>query len=442
MQLILQGSIPRLLIKLATPNVAVVVTTAAMTLMDVYFVGRLGTTALASLAVVYPFQALIQMMSGGAIGGGVASAISRALGAGAVANAESRAWHAMVIAAVGSVLYMIILGVFSRPIFALIIGPGEVLDGAVNYAHIYFGGASLIWFAFMFQATLRGTGEMAKASTPFIFANIFQIGLSGALTLGWGPFPALGISGPAVAALVSHGLVLVYFTIGVLGGKGPIKVQPHRFSWLPIKDIMKVGGLSVVNSIGLSLTVIVVTAFIGRFGSDALAGYGLGSRLELMLIGFAFGLGGALVTAVGGNVGAGQMRRARRIAWTGAGITLLSTAVIGLFVAIMPGLWVDRFTSDPAVHAIAVSYLRIAAPVFGLFCGGYTLYFASQGTGNMIIPVSITWVRLLVVAGICFAAAIFDWGLDTVFVGVAVGLVVVAAGHVLNVLKGPGWRYD
>jgi O-antigen/teichoic acid export membrane protein len=205
---------------------------------------------------------------------------------------------------------------------------------------------------------------------------------------------------------------------------------------------MKVGGLSVVNSIGLSLTVIVVTAFIGRFGSDALAGYGLGSRLELMLIGFAFGLGGALVTAVGGNVGAGQMRRARRIAWTGAGITLLSTAVIGLFVAIMPGLWVDRFTSDPAVHAIAVSYLRIAAPVFGLFCGGYTLYFASQGTGNMIIPVSITWVRLLVVAGICFAAAIFDWGLDTVFVGVAVGLVVVAAGHVLNVLKGPGWRYD
>jgi Na+-driven multidrug efflux pump len=94
------------------------------------------------------------------------------------------------------------------------------------------------------------------------------------------------------------------------------------------------------------------------------------------------------------------------------------------------------------VHAIAVSYLRIAAPVFGLFCGGYTLYFASQGTGNMIIPVSITWVRLLVVAGIGFAAAIFDWGLDTVFVGVAVGLVVVAAGHVLNVLKGPGWRYD
>ena len=118
MQLILHGSIPRLLIKLATPNVAVVVTTAAMTLMDVYFVGRLGTTALASLAVVYPFQALIQMMSGGAIGGGVASAISRALGAGAVANAESRAWHVMVIAAVASVLYMIVLGVFPRPIFA------------------------------------------------------------------------------------------------------------------------------------------------------------------------------------------------------------------------------------------------------------------------------------------------------------------------------------
>lgn len=442
MQLILHGSIPRLLIKLGTPNVVVVATSAAMTLMDVYFVGRLGTTALASLAIVYPFQALMQMMSGGAIGGGVASAISRTLGAGDVSDAESRAWHAMVIGGVGSVLYMVVLGVFPRPIFSLIIGPGEVLDGAVNYAHIYFGGASLIWFAFMLQATLRGTGEMAKASKPFILANIFHIALCGALTLGWGPFPALGILGPAVAALVTHGLVFVYMTMDVLGAKGPINVRPHRFSWLPIKDIMKVGGLSVVNSIGLSLTVIVVTAFVGRYGSDALAGYGLGSRLELMLIGLAFGLGGALVTAVGGNVGAGQMRRARRIAWAGAGITFLFTAVIGFSVAMVPGLWVDRFTSDPSVHGIAVSYLRIAAPVFGLFCGGYTLYFASQGTGNMIIPVSITWLRLLIVAGIGFAAAIFDWSLDTVFVGVAVGLVVVAAGHVLNVFKGPGWRYD
>lgn len=442
MQLILYGSIPRMLARLSAPNVAAVAATTAVTFADVYFVGRLGTTALASLAIVFPFQTLMGMMSNGAIGGGVVSSIARALGGGNIGKAERAAWHAMAIGTFMSILFVVLLGLFARPIFSLIIGPGEVLDGAVDYAHIVFGGAAIVWLAFMCSAILRGTGEMAIAANAIIAASVVHIPLSGALTLGWGPFPALGVTGPATAMIASHGLAALYLSIQVLGGKARINLRPKQLSWTPIKDIMKVGGLGLINSSGLVLTVIVVTGFVGRFGDDALAGYGLGSRLELTLVPLAFGVGAALTTAVGGNFGAGQISRARQIAWTGAGATLVVTSVIGITVAFIPGIWLNHFTTDPEVYAIGALYMGIAAPVYGVFGGGQTLYFASQGTGHMVLPVLITYTRFAVVAGFGLAATIFDWGLTTVFVGVAVGLSVIGIGHVLNILRGPGWNYD
>lgn len=440
MQLILNGSIAAVLVRLAAPNVIAMATATAVTFADVYYVGQLGTTALASLAIVFPFQTLMGMMSAGAIGGGVVSSVARALGAGDTDRAEVSAWHALVIGTAGAVIFTVVLGIFARPVFSLIVGPGEALDGAVEYAHVVFGGAAIVWLAFMCSAILRGTGEMALAANPAIAAGVIHIGLSGALTLGWGPFPELGVPGPAAAMIITHTLAAIYLVVMVLRGRGHLRLRPHRFSPPAMRDIMRVGGLGLINSTGLVLTVIVVTGFVGRFGDDALAGYGLGSRLELTLVPLAFGVGAALVTAVGGNIGARQVPRARQIAWTGAGVTLVATSVIGLTVAIFPHLWVDRFTSDPAVYVVAASYLTIAAPVYGVFGGGQTLYFASQGTGYMAIPVLITYTRFLVVAAFGLAATILDWSLDTVFVGVAVGLSVVGIGQVLNVLKGPGWR--
>jgi putative MATE family efflux protein len=442
MQLILHGPILKMLARLAAPNVAAVATTTAVTFADVYFVGRLGTMALASLAIVFPFQTLMGMMSLGAIGGGIVSSVARALGGGNIGKAESAAWHALVIGTFMSILYVVVLGVFARPIFSLIIGPGEVLDGAVDYAHIVFGGAMIVWLAFMCSAILRGTGEMVIAANAMIAASIFHIPLSGALTLGWGPFPDLGITGPAAAFIVSQGLAALYLSAQVLLGKARINLRPHKFSWTPIKDIMKVGGLGLINSSGLILTVIVVTGFVGRFGDDALAGYGLGSRLEITLVPLAFGVGAALTTAVGANFGAGQIARARQIAWTGAVATLVVTSVVGVSVAFMPEIWLSYFTTDPEVYAIGASYLVIAAPAYGIFGGGQTLYFASQGTGHMVIPVLITYTRFLVVAAVGLAATIFDWSLTIVFVGVAVGLSVIGIGHVLNVMRGAGWKYN
>ena len=136
---------------------------------------------------------------------------------------------------------------------------------------------------------------------------------------------------------------------------------------------MKVGGLGLLNSLCIAMTVVVVTGFVGRYGTTALAGYGLGARLELMLVPMAFGIGGALTVTVGVNVGAGQFARARRFAWVGAGVTMIGTGAIGLVAALMPHIWLDMFTADPDAYAFGVKYLVIAGPFYGVFGAGQAL---------------------------------------------------------------------
>jgi len=170
--------------------------------------------------------------------------------------------------------------------------------------------------------------------------------------------------------------------------------------------------------------VVVVTGYVGRYGTEALAGYGLGARLELMLVPIAFGVGAALTAAVGVNVGANQYARARRIAWVGAGVVLVLTGLLGALAAIRPSLWLDLFTSDPRAYEFGVQYLVIVAPFYGIFGLGQSLYFASQGTGRMALPVTVTVLRFITVTALGGLVLAFAWGITWLFVAVAVGLTV------------------
>ncbi|MGB7303389.1 MAG: MATE family efflux transporter [Burkholderiaceae bacterium] len=427
-QQLLHAPIGGMLLRLAAPNVAATIMTTASTFADAWYVGHLGTVALASLAVVFPLQTLMIMTSGGAIGGGVTSAVSRALGRADSAAAQSNAWHGLLIGIVLALIFMMILGVMARPVFSLLVSDTGVLDGAVRYAHIAFGGAITVVMVWVLSAILRGTGDTITPARAVVVSGAAQVGLSGALTLGWGPFPSLGVVGPATALVVCQGLASAYLLLHLLSGRATIRLRPEPLRWQPVADIMRVGGLGLINSFTIALTVVTVTGFVARYGTEALAGYGLGSRLELMLVPIAFGIGGALTVGVGANVGAQQFARARRIAWTGGGFTLAFVSVIGLVVALVPSLWLNLFTADASAYAIGALYLAIAGPLYGVFAGGQSLYFANQGTGRMFLPVLVGVVRFVVVALIGGLAVYFSWPLTIVFAGVAVGLVIIGVG--------------
>ena len=441
MHLLLQAPISSVLWRLAAPNAVATVLLTFVTLADAWFVGRLGTVALASIAIVFPFQTLLQMMSAGAIGGGVTSALSRAMGAGDQARANAIAWHAIVIACALSLLFIGCLGILPRPILALLGGKGEVLDGAIAYARIAFGGATVIWLFYILSAILRGTGDTKTPARAIIVSSLAQIALSGLLTLGYGPVPAFGVIGPAIAIVVCQGLAALYLAGHLLGDSAGISIRPQALRWRAFADIMQVGGIALVNSLMMAGTVIVVTGFIGHYGTAALAGYGLGGRLELMLVPIAFGVGAALTAGVGANFGAGQHARARRIAWAGAGVSFVITGAIGLAVWMVPALWLDRFTADPEAYAYGALYLGIAAPLYGLFGAGQALYFASQGTGRLFFPVMVSVSRMVVIAVIGWIAVERGWDISVVFVAVAVGLAIIGIGQALCLFT-PGWRPD
>ena len=439
MHLLLQAPVSVMLWRLAGPNVVAVAMLNSIIFSDAWYVGQVGTTALASLALVFPFQTMMQMMSGGAIGGGVTSAMARALGSGNVSKAESVAWHAAVIAVAMSMLFVVILGLFSRPLFAQLGGEGEALDGAVAYSRIAFGGAAAIWLLFVLSAVSRGTGDTITPARAITIASIAQVTLSGALTLGWGGVPALGIIGPAIAMIMCQGGAVVYLGAHLMSSDSQVRLRPHSLKLSTFQDIMEVGGIGLVNSVFQAMNVVFVTGFIGRYGTAALAGYGLGARLELMLVPIAFGVGAALTAAVGANVGAGQIARARRIAWTGSAVTLVLTGAIGITGAVIPNLWLDLFTKDAEAYRFGALYLGIAAPFYGLFGAGTALYFASQGTGRMFWPVVASGVRFLVVVGLGAIAISYAGDVSAVFWAVAAGLTIMGVGQALC-LFGSVWR--
>jgi Na+-driven multidrug efflux pump len=179
----------------------------------------------------------------------------------------------------------------------------------------------------------------------------------------------------------------------------PIRLKVVRIEWRLLKQILGVGSLSAVGTVLANATVLLCTGLVGTFGAAAIAGYGMASRLDYLLIPLLFALGTASVTMVGINVGAGKLARARRIAWTAAVLSAAMTGSIGLAAALAPEVWMKLFSQDADVIAAGVSYLQRAAPFYGFFGLGMALYFASQGAGKVLWPVIAGVTRLATAIG-------------------------------------------
>jgi Na+-driven multidrug efflux pump len=206
------------------------------------------------------------------------------------------------------------------------------------------------------------------------------------------------------------------------------------------REILRVGAPGALNTVFTNLTVVLLTGLVGPFGTHALAGYGMGARLEYIQIPLVFGVGSALVAMVGTNVGAGRIARAERVAWVGAGLAGGLTGAIGLTFAVFPHAWLGLFTTEPAVLATGTAYLRTVGPAYGFFGVGLALYFASQGAGRLAWPLVAGFARLIIAAlGGWIATRWLGGGPTGVFVAIAVALVVMGVMVALPIKAG-AWR--
>jgi putative MATE family efflux protein len=418
-----QAPITPTLLRLSAPGLLLVAFQSMVSVGDTYFIGRLGTAPLAGLALVFPLVMLLQMTSAGAMGGGVSSAIARALGAGDAARARRLVVHALIIALGMAAAFTLLVLAFAQPLYRLLGGEGETLEHALAYSNIIFAGAITVWLANTLSSVLRGTGNMLGPALGLIGAAVIHVPLSGSLVLGLGPMPRLGIAGAAIAYVLTFGLAAVAMAAVVFRSASPLR--PGRADLVLEKrlfaDIMRVGGLSVLNAFQTVATAVALTGFVGRYGPAALAGYGVGVRLELLQIPLVFAVGQALVVLVGTNIGAGKSERAKHIAWVGAALAAAICLLIGGTVAIFPLAWVGLFSTDSAVLDAGTRYLRIVAPFYPFLGVSIALYFASQGAGRMLMPLLAGTARLvIVVAGGAAAATLLG-----IFAVVAFGMTVV-----------------
>jgi Na+-driven multidrug efflux pump len=335
-------------------------------------------------------------MSGGAMGGGVASAIARALGAGDVDRAAMLASHALLISLCFGLVFMVGMLMFGPQLLALLGGRGLVLAHASGYVQVFFGGAVLPWLMNSMAGILRGTGNMKLPSMLILNSALLQVILGGTLGLGLGPVPQLGMRGVATGALIAYTISISVMGWYLFSGRARVlpKLRGLQVSRAMFADILKVGAVACLSPLQSVLSIAIFTHMLAGFGTAVLAGYGIGARLEFLLTSIAFSFGIASVPMIGMAVGAERIARARRIAWIAGLASFISVGALASVVAVFPHLWVDIFTQDEAVRAASRQYLRTAAPMYAFIGLAISMYFSSQGAAKMIGPVLAQTVRL------------------------------------------------
>ena len=214
------------LLLMAWPNILVMTAQASTGLIETWWVSKLGTDALAGMALVFPGFMMMQMLSAGAIGGGISSAVARALGAGRRDDADALVLHAILINLGLGLLTSALFLVFGRPIYAAMGGQGASLEAALAYSNVVFAGNVLVWLMNGLASVIRGTGNMLVPALAVCLGVVLLVPLSPLLIFGWGPVPALGIAGGGVAVVVT-----TLLTLAALGGyllSGRSVVRPRR----------------------------------------------------------------------------------------------------------------------------------------------------------------------------------------------------------------------
>ena len=433
-RLLLEGPIVPTLLRLSVPNLVVnVVLITVTTTVDAHFVGRLGSDALAGLALVFPLLMLMQQMANFSMGGAMAGAVARAIGAGRREDAAALAVHGLIIALAVAARFSAVFLSAGPAIYRALGGSGAILTAALAYSDAIFAGAFAYWLLSALTSVVRGTGQVAVLAWVYVAAEVLHIGLVPLLVFGWGPVPALGIAGAGIATVTSFTASSLFLLAYLMSGRTAVRLPPRgvTLSRRQFRDILRTGAPLSLQPILNNISLALLTSYAGALGAMTLAGVGAAVRLEYLMYPIVFGLGATVVAMVGTNIGAGQRQRAFRIAWTAAGLAAAATAIVGVLAILWPQLWIGLFTAAPEVSMPAATYLAIAALGYA-FIGMNTLTQAFQAMGQTFWPLIGVASRaaILAVGGWLVVSATNSGvaGLAAVTaLGLAVAGVVVAA---------------
>lgn len=406
--------------RMAAPTTLVMAVSAVSNVVYTYFVSRLGVEAIAAVSLVFPVSLLAITAMGGGIGAGATSAIARALGAGARARAATLGGQALVLAVLLGWGFGIVAWFGVGTLFRLMGADGAVLDGATVFARVLFGGVCITFFGMMLDSVMRAEGNVRIPATWATTSMLLQMLVTPLFMFrfGW------GLVGGALAMLTCQAMAILPRLVWVFGGRGVVRpvVRADGPRLGPIREILRVGVPAALatslNNVGL----MVLTGVVTRLGAADLAAYGLGTRLDFVLMSFGYGVGAGVLTLVGLATGAARPDRVRAFVGRGVVIAVVLLAVPGAIVWWRPDLWLGMFTDDPGIHEIGTLYFRTIAPTYPFMGVGMVIAFAFQGLGRATLPLFVTVARIaavLTAAIVCTRT--FGLGERAVFTVIAIG---------------------
>ena len=388
--------IRRAIVLLAVPTVLEMSMESLLTVVDIFFVSKLGSNAVATVGLTEAMLSLVYALAMG-LSTGATAIIARRVGEkdldGAAIAAVQVIAAAFVIAGVLGVV-----GVLLSPrLLALMGATPEVVASGSTYTGVMLGGSVTIFFLFVVNAIFRSAGDAATAMRSLWLANILNMVLAPCLIFGLGPFPRLGVVGAAVATTVSRAVGVGYQFVVLARGRSRVRIlarhlriEPHVLA--PLLRIAGVGALQVLIETASWLGLVRI---LSSYGSTALAGYTIAMRIAIFAMLPSWGLAGGAATLVGQNLGAGEPLRAQRSVETIALYNVIVLGSIGVAFALFPDAVVSVVTSDREVTAYAASCLRIVALGFLFFGFGMVAVQAFNGAGDtltpMIVNVSSFW---------------------------------------------------
>lgn len=382
--------IRRAIVLLAVPTVLEMSMESILTIVDIFFVSRLGSDAVATVglteSMLSPTYALAMGLSAGAT-----AIISRRAGEKDMDGAAIAAVQVIVIA-IATAAILGIAGVLASPNLLALMGadPGIVATGS-TYTAVMLGGSVTIFLLFVVNAIFRSVGDAAVAMRSLWLANIVNMMLAPCLIFGIGPIPRMGVVGAAIATTLSRALGVAYQLFVLTRGRRPLAILRRHFAvrFGLMAEITKIATPAAGQVLIETASWLGLVRIISTYGSAALAGYTIAMRIAVFALLPSWGIAQAAAALVGQNLGAGEPDRARRSVWTIARYNVLFLAPIALAFVIAPGLLVAFFTGDPAVGAYAADCLRIVAIGFVMFAFGMVAVQAFNGAGDTTTPMLV-----------------------------------------------------
>ena len=388
------GSLGRAVLLLAVPMVLEMGMQSVFSVVDVYFVGRLGPEAVAVLGLSDSLIALVFAVSMG-LSMGAAAMVARRIGEGSPERASAAAVQAIAAGCAVSFAIGVAGVVWASDLLVLLGATPELAASGRTFTAIMLGGCVTVTLLFMINGIFRGAGDPVLAMRALWLANLVNIVLDPILIFGLGPIPAFGLEGAAIATTVGRGLGVAYQLRVLTSGNGRLAVdwRRARIETQTMLRLLRVSGIGIAQYLVGTASFVGLIRILAPFGDTVLAGYTVAVRIIIFVLLPVWGVGNAAATLVGQNLGAGQPDRAERAVWFTARLNTVLLGIVGVIFVVFARPIVGLLATDPEVVVLAAACLRIVACSYVFWGFGLVTVLAFNGAGDTTTP---TWINFFV----------------------------------------------